>query len=83
MTITTKTSAETKEKTIDLASESTEEKLKMLEMLKREEYLKLKEFVMQSFFILNLKYQTSDLTERTVKVSDFANFLRYYSATLN
>lgn len=73
---------ETVDKTIDLRTETKEEKLQMLESMNRDQYKIIKEYVMNGYFIMNLKYQTSDGTERKVKVSDFANFLRFYSDTL-
>lgn len=76
------TDLETEHKSIDLKAEPINEKLQIIESLPRTTYTELKEFVLTSFFILNLNYQTSDSIERTVKVSDFANFLRFYSDTL-
>ncbi|HAW80041.1 MAG TPA: hypothetical protein DCX27_10230 [Balneola sp.] len=73
---------ETVDKTIDLKTETKEEKLQMLESMNRDQYKIIKEYVMNGYFIMNLKYQTSDGTERKVKVSDFANFLRFYLGTL-
>jgi len=73
---------ETVDKTIDLRTETKEEKLQMLESMNRDQYKIIKEYVMNGYFIMNLKYQTSDGTERKVKVSDFANFLRFYLGTL-
>ena len=73
---------ETVDKTIDLTAETKEEKLQMLESMNRDQYKIIKEYVMNGYFIMNLKYQTSDGTERKVKVSDFANFLRFYLGTL-
>ena len=59
-----------------------EEKIKMLESMSRDQYKIIKEYVLNGFFIMNFNYQTSDGIERTVKVSDFANFLRFYLGTL-
>jgi beta-xylosidase len=73
---------ETANKTIDLKTETKEEKIKMLESMSRDQYKIIKEYVLNGFFIMNFNYQTSDGIERTVKVSDFANFLRFYLGTL-
>ena len=73
---------ETENKTIDLKTETKEEKIKMLESMSRDQYKIIKEYVLNGFFIMNFNYQTSDGIERTVKVSDFANFLRFYLGTL-
>ena len=73
---------ETQNKTIDLKSETQEEKIQMLESMNRDQYKTVKEYVLNGYFVMNLKYQTLDGVERTVKVSDFANFLRFYLGTL-
>ena len=54
----------------------------MLESMNRDQYKTVKEYVLNGYFVMNLKYQTLDGVERTVKVSDFANFLRFYLGTL-